>query len=245
MKPPVLVIAGLDPSGGAGILRDARAVNSAGVDCRVVATSLTAQDENSFDRFEDVSPDMVEAQFKAAVRSRHPAAVKVGMLGSRANCEAVARLLRGLKTRPPLVVDPVLAASSGGNLTDDSDLASLRDHMIPLASLVTPNVPEAAVLARMDITGVEQMESAAVTILRMGAGAVLVKGGHLKSETVTDVLAIKGESVRLLRHERLPRGIHGSGCLLSSTAAAHLALGSSLAEAVQLGIDAVVNEIGL
>lgn len=243
MKPVVLIIAGFDPSGGAGVLRDVRAVEAIGGSARVAVTALTAQNEHHFHGFEAVGSRMVEAQILSAIEVGAPSAVKVGMLGSEDNCDTVGRIIQALRPAPPVIVDPVLAASTGGILTDDTGLDAVRRRLLPFADLVTPNVPEAAVLTGMPIEDRESMEAAARSLLRTGAKAVLLKGGHLETDPVVDILALPGRKSVVLEHEHIPGSIHGSGCLLSSTVAAHLAFGKELLEAVNLGVDAVLDRI--
>lgn len=243
MKPLVLVMAGFDPSGGAGILRDVRAVEAAGGDARAAVTALTAQDERHFHGFQAVDPSLVRAQAHAAVEFAPPAAMKIGMLGSRDNCEAVADFLKDLPESTPVVLDPVLRSSTGGDLIDEATMAALRERLLPVATLVTPNVPEAEVLAGVSIDCVDHMVDAAAALLESGVRAVLVKGGHLRTDPVVDVLARRDQEVLRLEHPRMPGGIHGSGCLLSSTVATHLALGREMEEAVRQGAGVVLAEI--
>jgi len=243
MKPVVLVVAGFDPSGGAGILRDVRAVESLGARARAVVTAITAQDEYRFSGFHTVDAASVNAQVRVAAGSAPPAAVKIGMLGSRDNCEAMATFLEGLGGSAAVVLDPVLRASTGAELIDDSALDALRDVLLPLATLVTPNVPEAEVLTGATIRGPGDMIAAARDLLESGVGAVLLKGGHMDTDPVVDVLVRRGEKTLRMEHPRQHGGIHGSGCLLSSTVAAHLALGQGLEDAVRQGVNVVVEEI--
>jgi len=243
MKPVVLTIAGFDPSGGAGILRDVRTIEETGCEARAAVAALTIQDRHRFMGFEAVASELLEAQVSAVTRAANPVAVKVGMLGSSANCKTTALCIADMDPAPHVVVDPLLSASAGGDLTDDPALDTLRESLFHLATLVTPNVPEASVLAHRDIFDMSDMEAAARAILATGAGAVLLKGGHMKGEVVTDLLALPGERLIRMEHERLDAGIHGSGCLLSSAIAAHLALGRNIEDAVRLSVDRVTDEI--
>jgi hydroxymethylpyrimidine/phosphomethylpyrimidine kinase len=230
--PRVLVVAGLDPTGGAGLVADLEAIDAAGARGWAVATALTAQGPRGARRFEAASEAMLLAQLDALLEgTERPRAVKTGMLGTAALARALAaRLARAPLARVPLVVDPVLLASSGASLLD---LAGERpaDALRPLlerARLVTPNLPELAALAEADVSGDEAAIAAA---RRLPARAVLVKGGHRGGDPVD--LLVEGRRVTRFAGRRRAGTARGTGCRLASATAALLARGETLEDAVR------------
>ena len=226
----VLIIAGSDPGAGAGLQQDLKVATLMGTYGLTVVTALTVQNSRGVSAVHPVAPEVVDAQF-AAICSDFPVdAVKLGMLATGAIARTVARRLQELKPRY-LVVDPVLAASSGAPLLDEAGMAALTAEIFPLTYLLTPNAPEAAVLTGLDAGNPAQLEAAARRLQRLGPAWVLAKGGHLLGEPV-DVLT-DGSNVYHLPHPRLPAPHgHGSGCALAAACAAGLARGWSLPEAV-------------
>jgi hydroxymethylpyrimidine/phosphomethylpyrimidine kinase len=230
--PRVLVVAGLDPSGGAGLLADLEALARVGARGWAVATALTAQGERGARGFEPVGPGMLLAQIDALLEGRErPRAVKTGMLGTAALARLLTeRLGEAPLARVPLVVDPVLLASSGAALLDLSG-RSAADALLPLlgrARLATPNLPELAALTGSDVSTDEAAVRAA---RRLPARAVLVKGGHREGAPVD--LLVEGRRVVRLSGRRRPGTARGTGCRLASAAAGLLARGASLEEAVR------------
>ena len=234
-KPPVaLTIAGLDPSGGAGILADVRTFASFGCFPTAVITSLTFQNTTGVSGALHQTAETVRQQTLPLVRDFTIAGAKTGMLPTGEVISEVARLFREEKLPAP-VVDPVMQATSGDSLIDEDAVKTLVRELFPLASIVTPNIPEAERLTGMRIHDENAMVSAATAIRALGARAVLVKGGHLmrSSEEAMDVLD-DGGAVTVLREERCPiRDVHGSGCTLSAAIAAGLANGLDLLSAVR------------
>jgi hydroxymethylpyrimidine/phosphomethylpyrimidine kinase len=231
MAAVVLTIAGSDPSGGAGIQADLKTFHAFGVFGAAVVTSLTVQNTRGvFDR-RDVAPALVAAQLDAVLDDLPVAAAKTGLLPDAGVVEAAVACLRA-RPVPALVVDPVLVATSGDALTAPSAAAAIRELLLPLATLVTPNLAEAGALTGRPVHTVEAMREAAATILSMGARAVLVKGGHLP-DRACDVLATAA-GIDELDGPRLDVGpVHGTGCALSAAVAAELANGRALADAVR------------
>jgi hydroxymethylpyrimidine/phosphomethylpyrimidine kinase len=223
-RPCVLVLAGLDPSGGAGLLADAEAVRESGARPLCVATALTVQTSRAARNFAPVPAALVEQQARALLEEEPVAAVKLGMLATPAL--AAAALAIAGEARVPLVVDPVLRASSGAPLFD----GDARAAYLPLfaGAVVTPNLGEAAALLGLAAppADVASMAEAARALVALGARAALVKGGHLEGEAV-DVLC-EGAALHELRAARLAAGARGTGCRLASALAARLALGDSL-----------------
>jgi hydroxymethylpyrimidine/phosphomethylpyrimidine kinase len=224
--PVCLAIAGSDSGGGAGIQADIKAFARCGVHGATAITAITAQNTTAVTRVEAVSPAMILAQVRAVAVDLGIDAVKIGMLGRVATVEAVAAAVGELPPDTPVVLDPVMVAESGARLLDVEAEAALRELVIPLATVITPNVPEARVIAG---DGELDGESLARAVHAAGPGAVIVTGGH--RDEATDVL-FDGERVVEIPGERYPDGAaHGSGCTHSSALAAHLALGLDLADA--------------
>ncbi len=225
----VLLIAGSDPSAGAGIQQDLKVATLLGVYGLTVITAITAQNSLGVQRWEPVAADLVAAQLTAICSDVQVAAVKIGMLATAEIVREVAGALRQI--RAPIVVDPVLAASDGSALLEETGLQVFREELLPLATVLTPNLIEAGRLLGREIADVDAMAAAARELLRLGPQAVLVKGGHLAGPPV-DVLAY-GSEVYQLPGERLASPhTHGTGCTLASALAAHLAQGRTLPEAV-------------
>jgi len=223
-----LSIAGSDSGGGAGIQADLKAFAAAGVHGTTAITAITAQNTQAVTAVEAVSPGMVVAQVRAVVEDLGADAVKIGMLGSVATTQAVHEALGLLAPGTPVVLDPVMVAESGARLLEEDAEQALRELILPRATVVTPNVPEARALAGTpDLDG----EALARAVHALGPGAVVVTGGH-RAQAV-DVL-FDGERVVELPGERFPDGAaHGSGCTHSSTLAARLALGDDLERAAR------------
>lgn len=228
--PVVLVIAGSDSGGGAGIQADLKACAALGVWGATAITALTAQDTRGVHGVHAVPPAFVRAQVEAVAGDLEVAAVKVGMLANAAIVYEVAALLREGRFER-VVVDPVMVAASGAPLLEEDAVAAVREELLPLATLATPNLPEAEVLLGRPLADEEGalVEAAGELSARCGA-AVLLKAGH-REHSADDILAQAGGS-QLLRGERIPRGsAHGTGCALASAIAAHLARGYPLVDA--------------
>jgi hydroxymethylpyrimidine/phosphomethylpyrimidine kinase len=233
--PRVLSIAGSDSGGGAGIQADLKAFVRCRVHGMTAITAITAQNTFEVRAVAPVAPDMIRAQVAAVAEDIGVDAVKVGMLGSAVTIAAVAEAIRKLPAGTPVVVDPVMVSESGGRLLEADAEAALRERILPLATVVTPNVAEARVLARapasdemLDDAGAEALVRA---IHAFGPDAVVLTGGH--RETVSDLL-FDGRTLEAILGEQYPGGAaHGSGCTHSSVLAARLAHGDSLLEAAR------------
>jgi hydroxymethylpyrimidine/phosphomethylpyrimidine kinase len=227
--PAVLSIAGSDSGGGAGIQADLKAFARCGVHGMTAITALTAQNTVEVREVHAVAPEAILGQVRAVAEDIGVDAVKVGMLGDVATIEAVAQALHELPAATPVVVDPVMVAESGGRLLAREAETALATRIVPLATVVTPNVGEARVLARADESVAP--EELARTVHRLGSSCVVVTGGH--REEATD-LFYDGVEVVPIPGERHPDGAaHGSGCTHSSALAAHLALGFTPLEAAR------------
>jgi hydroxymethylpyrimidine/phosphomethylpyrimidine kinase len=228
-----LTIAGSDSGGGAGIQADLKTFAAHGVFGTSAITAITAQNTLGVTRYETVSADLVTAQIEAVVSDIGADACKTGMLANAAIVEAVAAAVRALDI-PLLVVDPVMIAKSGDSLVGDDAVAMVRTELLPVAFAVTPNIPEAEVLAGMTIRSDADRREAARRIAAHGASAVVIKGGHLPTADIVD-LVYDRHTFTEFRHERVAgRHTHGTGCTFASAIASHLALGRSLLDAVPL-----------
>lgn len=234
----VLSIAGSDSSGGAGIQADIKTIAAHRLFAETAVTALTAQNTLGVTDVLDVDPAFVAAQIDAVFEDIRPAAVKVGMVSSAAIIEAIADRLRAHEARN-IVVDPVMVATSGARLIDESAVCALAEQLLPLADVVTPNMPEASVLCGFEVLDEEGMERAARQLGTAGSGAVLVKGGHAV-DRADDVLVAADGRVTWLRAPRIDTAnAHGTGCSLSSAIACGLARGLSVEQASRSAKDYV------
>jgi len=242
-----LSIAGSDCSGGAGIQADLKTFSAHGVFGMSAIVSVVAENTFRVIEFQDIRPDIIEKQIDAVFEDIPPDAVKVGMLSRRESMLAVAGRLR--TWRPcHVVVDPVMYAKNGCALMDPAAIDTLIAEIVPLAGLITPNIPEAEKMADMTIESQADMEQAAKRIYNMGCRAVLVKGGHSVGDA-TDIL-YDGEAFRYYTSPRIDtKHTHGTGCTYSSAIASNLALGMSLPKAVEKAkvyvTTAIVHALGL
>ena len=227
----VLTIAGSDSSGGAGIQADIKTIAAHHLFAQSAITALTAQNTTGVYGVLDVPTDFVAQQIDVVFDDIRPDAVKIGMVSSAEIVEAIAAALERNGANN-IVVDPVMVATSGSNLASDEAVVALRERLMPLATVVTPNVPEAEVLSGIDIATPEDQERAAVAIAEAVGAATLVKGGH-GIHDANDVLATPDGKVRWLNAKRIDNpNTHGTGCTLSSAIACGLAQGLSVEEAV-------------
>jgi hydroxymethylpyrimidine/phosphomethylpyrimidine kinase len=228
-----LTIAGSDSGGGAGIQADLKTFAAHAVFGTSVITAVTAQNSTGVTAFEAVSADLVTAQLEAVMSDMPAHAAKTGMLANAAIVEAVAAAAADLEI-PLLVVDPVMMAKSGDSLVDDEALSAMRAELLPRAFLVTPNIPEAMALTGLELETDEDRREAARRISRMGASAVLIKGGHLSGADIVDLLYEQHQFVEFRTARVESRHTHGTGCTFAAAITAHLARGLSLRQAVPL-----------
>lgn len=232
-RPRALTIAGSDSGGGAGIQADLKTFSALGVFGMTAITAVTVQNTKGVSGYEELSPATVGDQIRAVVADIGVDAAKTGMLASASIVEAVATAVEQVRI-PNLVVDPVFVSKHGHALLADDAVGALSSRILPLATLVTPNLSEAAGLAGFPVTSRDLMEDAAEAILAMGPRAVLVKGGHLEGPAAD--LLFDGRELTWLEEERIATThTHGTGCVLSAAVAAHLARGAELVDAVRLG----------
>jgi hydroxymethylpyrimidine/phosphomethylpyrimidine kinase len=241
--PPVaLTIAGSDSSGGAGIQADLKTFHAFGVFGTTAVTAVTAQDTRGVRAVHSVPIDLVRLQIEMVIDDLKPAAIKSGMLATRGLVEAVADVLR---RHPPraYVLDPVMVATSGDRLLESDAVAAIRDQLLPTTSVVTPNSEEAAILTGRATDTVARLGDAARALVDLGAGAALVKGGHLDGTTVVDVLW-DGSNETVWRHPRIDtRHTHGTGCTLSAALAAGFAHERDLVTAAGDAVDFVMRAL--
>ncbi len=227
----VLTIAGSDSSGGAGIQADIKTITVHKMYAESVITALTAQNTTGVYGIMEASAEFVENQMKCVFEDIFPDAVKVGMVSNSEIIKTIAKTLTGYGAKN-IVVDPVMVSTSGSKLMSDDARECLINHLLPIADVITPNIPEAEVLAGIEITDAEGMVRAAEIISEKIKGAVLIKGGHMVNDA-TDLLYSKGES-RWFSAERIDNpNTHGTGCTLSSAIACNLAEGYTVEESIE------------
>lgn len=235
--PIVLSIAGSDSSGGAGIQADLKTFSALGVYGATAITAITAQNTLGVVSQMALPPQMVREQIIAVMDDLHPSVVKIGMLSNAEIVNAVAEVLSEYK--PKIILDPVIVSTSGHRLLSVEAQEVIKEKLLPISELVTPNIPEMETLTNMPLSSFEEKEKAANYLLSLGAKAVLLKGGHEDGEVKTDVLYSKGQQSTVNGQQSLSsesistKNVHGTGCTLSSAIAAFLALDYSLEDAVK------------
>ncbi len=240
-KIPTLTIAGSDSSGGAGIQADLKTFSAIGTYGMSVITAITAQNTQGVFLVEELSTEMVKKQIEVVFEDIEPKALKIGMVS---NEEIIREIASTLKKYNPkyLVVDPVMISKSGYSLLKPEAKKSMIEELIPMAYIITPNLPEAEEITDIKIENLEDMKIVGKKILEMGPKYVLMKGGHLEGDAV-DVL-IGEDTFEVFKSERLHRkNTHGTGCTLSSAITAHLALGNDIVEAVRLSKNYITEAI--
>ncbi|NVM28611.1 MAG: bifunctional hydroxymethylpyrimidine kinase/phosphomethylpyrimidine kinase [Candidatus Helarchaeota archaeon] len=225
-----LTIAGSDSSAGAGIQADLKTFAAHKVFGVSVITAITAQNTMKVSKIFKVPIDIIEAQLDAILEDVTINAIKTGMLVSTENIELVASKLKPLKA--PLVVDPIIKAGTGRELIEDSAIDKLKTLLLPLATIITPNIHEAEILSGIQINSEADAMKAGEELIQMGANAVLIKGRHFKSKKVVDLLFMKDGTHLTMDKKRNKEDRHGSGCVLSASITSYLALDWSLNEAV-------------
>jgi len=237
MSTRVLVIAGSDSGGGAGIQADIKTVTALGGYAMTAITALTAQNTLGVQAVSGVEPEFIQAQMSAVLEDIGADVIKTGMLHDVAVVDAVVEQIVALAPTTPLVVDPVMVAQSGHRLIDDAAMQRLAAALIPRATLITPNVPEAQALLSRPIAGVEDLAAAAQALRAFGCPAVLLKGGHLPGDSVVDVLATEDGVIELSAPRVETTCDHGTGCTLASAIAEGIGRGLTLEAAVNRGRD--------
>lgn len=243
-EPPkgrVLIIAGSDSGGGAGIQADIKTCAAFGAYSATAITAVTAQNTLGVQQIEMMPPELVRAQIQSVMSDIGADVIKIGMLGSVEIIDIVAEEID--KANAYIILDPVMVATSGDALFEGDVVTAMKEKLVPLCDVITPNVPEAALLTGIEIDDVDDMSKAGDALLAMGAYAAVMKGGHLKGKSMIDVL-VSEDGAQIMSGPRLySRHTHGTGCTLASAIAAGMALGQPLEAAVQLARDFVFEGI--
>jgi len=232
MKGRVLIVAGSDSGGGAGIQADIKAASALGAYAATAITALTAQNTLGVHGVMPVPPDFIAQQMRVVLADIGADCVKTGMLHDAAVIDTVVACLGEAAPDVPLVVDPVMVAKGGAVLLQSDAVASLRSTLVPMATVLTPNIPEAEALTGLTLGADNDMESIARALLALGPGAVLLKGGHMEGDVVRDLL-VTGDGIWEFSNPRIDTPhTHGTGCTLASSIAAGIAQGMALVDAV-------------
>lgn len=239
MKGRVLVVAGSDCSGGAGIQADIKSITALDGYAATAIVALTAQNTLGVFGVIDVPVDFIRQQIDLIVDDIGVDAIKTGMLSKPETIDCLIDAINAKMRAIPLVVDPVIAAKGGGRLLADDALIAMKERLLPLASLVTPNIPEAEMLLGGPIASVQDMIDAAKRLLTLGPKAVLLKGGHMEGDDLTDVLVAENGVELFLGHRIKTRHTHGTGCSLASSIATGLSQGLTLSVATARARDYV------
>ena len=237
MKPKskVLIIAGSDSSGGAGIQADVKTVTSLGSYAMTAVTAVTAQNTTGVKSIIAISPDEISNQIEFSAKDIRPDAIKIGMLHSKEVILAVIRSLKKLKLKK-LVFDPVMVAKGGTKLINKTAIIFIKKKLMKNTLLITPNIPEAEILTKIKIDTTQDMIKAGKILISLGAKNVLIKGGHLKSKKMNDILVNKKMIKVFNSKKHNSKNTHGTGCTLSSSIATYLSCGKDLIKSCELGI---------
>ena len=244
MKPKskILIIAGSDSSGGAGIQADIKTVTTLGAYAMTAITAITAQNTTGVNSVVSIPPKEIEKQILFTSKDIKPDAIKIGMLHSSVVINSVIKSLRKVKTKK-IVLDPVMVAKGGFKLINDKAIKVLKEKLIKKVYLITPNIPEAEVLTKTKIKNIDDMTQAANILLNYGVKNILIKGGHRNSKVIQDVFLNKKE-MKIFRNKKIEtKNTHGTGCTLSSAIATFLACGKSINKSCELGIKYVNQSI--
>ncbi|HET9232346.1 MAG TPA: bifunctional hydroxymethylpyrimidine kinase/phosphomethylpyrimidine kinase [Vitreimonas sp.] len=235
-KARVLIVAGSDSGGGAGIQADIKTVTALGGFAMTAVTAITVQNTLGVTNVHTIPPQIVREQIEAVVGDLGADAWKLGMLGSATHVRTVLESWQAVGANAPVVLDPVMIAKGGASLLAEDAVEVIRDQLVPIAAIVTPNAPEAEALTGVEVRDLDgQMGAAEILVEQLGAYSALVKGGHIGGDTVRDVLLTR-EGYRVFESARIDtRATHGTGCTLASAIAAHMAQGVAIEPAVEKG----------
>ncbi len=242
MKPKskVLVIAGSDSSGGAGIQADIKTITSLGCYAMTAITAVTSQNTTGIKSIVAIKPQEISNQIDFTARDIKPDAIKIGMLHSKKVILAVIKSLKRISVKK-IILDPVMVAKGGTKLINNSAIIFIKNELMKNTLLITPNIPEAEILTKMKINTSKDMIKAGKILIKLGANNVLIKGGHLKSKKIYDVLINKKLSKVFKSRKYSSKNTHGTGCTLSSAITTYLSCGKDLIKSCELGIK-YVNE---
>ena len=242
MKPKtkVLIIAGSDSSGGAGIQADIKTVTSLGSYAMTAITAVTSQNTTGVKSIVPIKPEEISSQIDFSVKDIRPNAVKIGMLHSKQVIQNVIRSLRKIKIKN-IVLDPVMVAKDGTKLINNVAIIFIKKELVKKTLLITPNIPEAEILSKTKINSTIDMIKAGKILINLGAKNILIKGGHLRSKQMNDIF-INKKIVKVFKSKKYnTKNTHGTGCTLSSAIATYLSCGKDLIKSCELGIK-YVNE---
>ncbi|MDA9596749.1 bifunctional hydroxymethylpyrimidine kinase/phosphomethylpyrimidine kinase [Candidatus Pelagibacter sp.] len=241
-KSKILIIAGSDSSGGAGIQADIKTVTALGSYAMTAITAVTSQNTTGVKSIVSIEPKEISNQIIFTSRDIKPDVIKIGMLHSSRVIESVVKSLENVKVKK-VILDPVMVAKGGAKLIDDKAIKLLKDKLIKKVLLITPNIPEAEILTKTKIKSKEDMIFAANKLIEFGARNVLIKGGHLNSKIVQDILVSKTD-IKIFSSQRYKtKNTHGTGCTLSSAIATFLSCGKTIKKSCELGIKYVNSAI--
>ena len=245
MKPKskILIIAGSDSSGGAGIQADIKTVTALGSYAMTAITAVTSQNTTGVKSIKSITPLEISKQIEFTSKDIKPDAVKIGMLHSVEVINAVLKSLNKISVKK-IILDPVMVAKGGAKLIDDSSIKVLKSKLIKKVSLITPNIPEAEILTKVKISSTDDMIHAGRILMSLGAKNVLIKGGHLKSRIMQDIFLSKNE-ISIFKNKKInTKNTHGTGCTLSSAIATYYSCGKTLKKSCEMAIKYVNHSIG-
>ena len=238
----VLIIAGSDSSGGAGIQADIKTVTSLGSYAMTAITSVTTQNTTGVISISQIPPQEISKQIEFTSKDIKPDVIKIGMLYSTAVINSVLKSLKKIKAKK-IILDPVMTAKGGTKLIDDQSIKLLKSKLIKKVSLITPNIPEAEILTKKKIYNLQDMINSANVLINLGAKNVLIKGGHLKSKIMYDVFINKKEISVFKNKKIFTKNTHGTGCTLSSAIATYYSCGKTLKKSCEMAIKYVNHAI--
>ena len=244
MKPKskVLIIAGSDSSGGAGIQADIKTVTALGCYAMTAITAVTAQNTTGVKSIAPINPKEISKQIEFSSSDIPPVSIKIGMLHTKEVILAVIKSLKKIKSNK-VVLDPVMVAKGGAKLINNTAINYIKKELIKKTLLITPNIPEAEILSKIKINSIDDMIKAGKILIDLGAKNVLIKGGHLKSKQINDIL-ISNKIIKIFKSKKYrSKNTHGTGCTLSSAIATYLSCGKDLIKSCELGIKYVNDAI--
>jgi len=242
-KSKVLIIAGSDSSGGAGIQADIKTVTALGSYAMTAITAVTVQNTTGVSSVISINPKEIGKQILFTCKDIKPNGIKIGMLHSSSVIVSVANALKNIKA-PKIILDPVMVAKGGARLINESAIKTLKEKLIKKVYLITPNIPEAEILTKIKIKNLKDMIRAGNILLKMGAKNVLIKGGHKKTKYIEDILLNRKE-IKIYKNKKIKtKNTHGTGCTLSSAITTYLSCGKPLKKSCELGIKYVNHAIG-
>ena len=242
IKSKLLIIAGSDSSGGAGIQADIKTITSLGSYAMTAVTAITAQNTTGVASIIKIPSKEISRQIEYTSKDIKPDVIKIGMLHSVDVINAVLKSLKKIKVKK-IILDPVMITTSGVKLINRKAINKIRNHLIKRVELITPNIPEAEILTKIKIISINDMIYAAQKLIDMGAKNVLLKGGHIKGKVITDIFVNKKE-IKMFRNKKIiTKNLHGTGCSLSSAIATYFSCGKTLKKSCELAINYVNHSI--